>query len=271
MSDEHAGQSAWHEYRRRRRLSQRPHRRLAIVARCAAGAGGGAALVVAAVDGIDRLLWWAAGLNVPGGLAREAVASAALAGAVLVLARNLVDRDADAWRIGAAGEQSTADALTPLTAEGWRLLHDRRLPDGNANVDHIVVGPGGVWVIETKAWRGRVVVGADRLRRNGTPADRVYEQVWRQARAVSEAAGVEARPVLCLTAATVVVERDSSGRLVSGPVEVHGPDALVRRLRLAPVVLSGAQVDEAARLIDRALPAAERVAARTSIWSARGP
>ena len=258
MSQESAGRSASQEYRRRR-----PRPRLSLVLRGTAAAGIAAGLVALALAGINRLLGWAVGLGVPASLGREAIATAALSGGVVVLARSLIDRDADAWRIGAAGERSTADAIAPLASEGWRLLHDRRLPGTTANVDHIVIGPGGVWVVETKAWRGRVVVGADRLRRNGVPADRVYDQVWRQARAVTEVAaailgpaGVEARPVLCFPAATVVIGRDSAGRLVSGPVEVCLPDALARRLRWAPVVLSAAQVEEVGRLIDRALPPA---------------
>ena len=274
MCEGGAGRSAWQEYQRRR-----PRPGLALLGLAAAAAAGAAGLATLTVAGLDRLLRWVAGVSMPAGLGREAVATAALAGAVIVLARRLVDREADAWRIGAAGEQSTAEALAPLAGEGWRVLHDRRMPGTTANVDHVVIGPGGIWVIETKAWRGRVVVGAGRLRRNGVPADRVYEQVWREARAVTDVArpvldpaGVAARPVLCFPTATVVIGRDPSGRLLGGPVEVHIPDALLRRLRLAPVALSGAQIDEAARLIDRALPPASgREPSPTSRWPARGP
>jgi Nuclease-related domain len=40
-----------------------------------------------------------------------------------------------------------------------KLLHDRRIPDhGNANIDHIAIGPGGVTVIDTKTHRGKVRV-----------------------------------------------------------------------------------------------------------------
>jgi hypothetical protein len=38
-----------------------------------------------------------------------------------------------------------------------RLLHDRRSPaHGRANIDHVVIGPGGVTVIDTKTHRGDV-------------------------------------------------------------------------------------------------------------------
>jgi hypothetical protein len=36
------------------------------------------------------------------------------------------------------------------------VLHDRALPQGRANIDHLVVAPSGVWVIDTKHFRGRL-------------------------------------------------------------------------------------------------------------------
>jgi len=40
-----------------------------------------------------------------------------------------------------------------------RLLHDRRIPGhGNANIDHVAIGPGGITVIDTKTHRGTVQV-----------------------------------------------------------------------------------------------------------------
>jgi hypothetical protein len=40
-----------------------------------------------------------------------------------------------------------------------RLLHDRRIPGrGQASIDHLAIGAGGVTVIDTKAVRGRIRV-----------------------------------------------------------------------------------------------------------------
>ena len=36
------------------------------------------------------------------------------------------------------------------------VLHDRAVPGGRANIDHIAVVPSGVWVIDTKHYRGRL-------------------------------------------------------------------------------------------------------------------
>ncbi len=68
------------------------------------------------------------------------------------------------WRRGAEGERRTARLLAPLRHLGWTVLHDRRIPGSAANVDHLVIGPSGVWVVDSKAWRGRIkVLGDGRL------------------------------------------------------------------------------------------------------------
>jgi hypothetical protein len=64
--------------------------------------------------------------------------------------------DAIAWRRGAAGERRTARLLDPLERQGWAVLHDLAVPGSRANIDHLVIGPGGVFVIDSKQYRGRL-------------------------------------------------------------------------------------------------------------------
>src|SRR5918995_4523079 len=52
--------------------------------------------------------------------------------------------DAIAWRRGAVGERRTARLLAPLERHGWAVLHDLAIPGSKANIDHLVIGPGGV-------------------------------------------------------------------------------------------------------------------------------
>jgi hypothetical protein len=63
------------------------------------------------------------------------------------------------WRQGAEGERRTAKALRKLRRRGWHVVHD--LADGRANRDHVVVGPGGVFLLDTKSPGGRVTVKGD--------------------------------------------------------------------------------------------------------------
>jgi hypothetical protein len=50
---------------------------------------------------------------------------------------------ASAWQRGAAGERRTARLLDPLARHGWAVLHDLAIPGSQANLDHLVIGPGG--------------------------------------------------------------------------------------------------------------------------------
>ena len=57
--------------------------------------------------------------------------------------------------LGYFGELIVAEALEPLKAQGFRVFHDVPCGDAKApfNIDHIVVGPSGVFAIETKTRR----------------------------------------------------------------------------------------------------------------------
>jgi hypothetical protein len=49
---------------------------------------------------------------------------------------------------------------SPAAAGGWTITHDLDLP-GAGNVDHLAVGPAGVFVLDSKAWGGVVSVDHD--------------------------------------------------------------------------------------------------------------
>src|SRR3954452_1644252 len=64
-----------------------------------------------------------------------------------------------AWEAGVVGEERVASLLAQLPP-GWRVLHDRRKAPGSpANIDHIVIGPTGVHVLDAKNWSGRLWIG----------------------------------------------------------------------------------------------------------------
>lgn len=69
-----------------------------------------------------------------------------------------LQKSAARWEQGAQGEVAVARALEDLP-EGWVALHDLAWPGRQrANLDHVVVGPGGVFVVDAKNWSGRVEV-----------------------------------------------------------------------------------------------------------------
>ena len=72
--------------------------------------------------------------------------------------------EAIAWRRGAAGERRTARLLDPLERHGWVVLHDLAVPGSRANIDHLALGPGGIFVVDSKQYRGRLQLdGSGRL------------------------------------------------------------------------------------------------------------
>ena len=72
---------------------------------------------------------------------------------VVVLFRFLRRRRDDL--LGYLGERAVAEYLEPLLAQGFRIFHDVPAEGRkkNFNIDHVVVGPTGVSVIETKTRR----------------------------------------------------------------------------------------------------------------------
>ena len=76
-----------------------------------------------------------------------------LGGLILTLSDD--PQSTKAWATGARGEVILGERLDTLTSRGFHVLHDRRIPGTKANIDHIVVGPSGVFVIDAKRYVGR--------------------------------------------------------------------------------------------------------------------
>jgi hypothetical protein len=73
-----------------------------------------------------------------------------------VLIRDQVPSHIEHWLDGAEGERWTAKALKPVESQGWVVAHD--LQGRFGNVDHMVVGPNGVFLLDSKNWFGDVTV-----------------------------------------------------------------------------------------------------------------
>jgi Nuclease-related domain len=163
-------------------------------------------------------------------------AAAVAAGAVGWLLRFRVSVDTSAWRRGARGERRTARALRPLLRAGWTVLHDVAIPDSRANADHLLIGPPGVFVVDTKAWHGHISLGPDGSAwHNGHPMDSVLDTVRWEAKQLAQALGVPILPLLCVHDA-----RLPWGELyVAGApiVPVLTPGRLVATLRTLPAHL----------------------------------
>lgn len=228
-----AGASARAEYERRRaRHRENIRRRRPLII----GFGVAIAVVGLAFMGSQPLLGW--------GLILVAVGSTI---STLFLLPNHIS----AWATGADGETRTARFLEPLRAEGFAILHDRRIPGGRANIDHIVIGPPGVFVVETKSFAGDLRIRGDEVYVSGRRKTAMIEEVKREALAVQvaiaaelNALGLPVIPVLCIHRANLPwLGADAGGvRIVSGK-------ELVKRLRKAPIRLGS---EETERLVNAA-------------------
>ncbi|MGI3197663.1 nuclease-related domain-containing protein [Streptomyces sp. GLT-R25] len=121
--------------------------------------------------------------------------------------------DSDSWRKGLAGERIAGAKLDRLKRRGWHPLHSILLPSG-ADIDHLLIGPGGVFCLNTKHFRNaRIWVGDAAVKVNGgqgRPYVRNSRHEGRRASAVlTRACGftVDVAPVLIfVSAANIVVE-----------------------------------------------------------------
>jgi hypothetical protein len=109
-----------------------------------------------------------------------------------------------AWRRGAAGERRTARLLDRLVRDGCVVFHDLAVPGSPANVDHLVIGPSGVFVIDSKQWSGSVHQGADGLAwHNHYRLDRTLETVRWEAQTIGRLLGTRVAALLCVHGAQV--------------------------------------------------------------------
>jgi len=149
--------------------------------------------------------------------------------------------DACTWRRGAVGERRTARLLNHLERHVWAVLHDLAVPGSPANLDHLVIGPGGVFVIDSKQYRGRLQLDPTGRLRHGrsplAPALRAVGFEADQAAQVLPDPGVAVVPIVAVHGAQV-----PWGKVVVEGVPVVAARRLPRLLRQLPAVLGPERV-----------------------------
>jgi hypothetical protein len=133
----------------------------------------GAALIAAAVFLAIGFRWWWCSLI---GLAIMAL--------VNLMTRRGRRFDPYPWERGLDGELKVSQILSDLEDHGFLIVE--HIDIGYGDVDHVVIGPTGVFAVETKNWSGRVTAANGILLRNGQPADASGRQAVRGAIAIRE-------------------------------------------------------------------------------------
>jgi mannose-6-phosphate isomerase-like protein (cupin superfamily) len=113
-----------------------------------------------------------------------------------------VNTDERAWRVGAAAEETVGRELETLRESGWRVLHSVTVGSGSSDIDHILIGPGGVITVNSKHHpNANVWVIRNQIRINGQFVPYLRNsrhEAARAARILSQSVGFVVPAVPCL-------------------------------------------------------------------------
>ncbi|CAA9458762.1 MAG: hypothetical protein AVDCRST_MAG25-448 [uncultured Rubrobacteraceae bacterium] len=139
------------------------------------------------------------------------------------------------WLRGGRAEERVGEELEGLRAHGFYIFHDVQLPSVG-NVDHVVLGEGGFFAIETKSHAGHVTIRGGTLLRNGRPFEKDFvKQAWSGCYGLREIVGAEVAPLLLFTDA-----------FVEGRITARGVRVLPLKWMSGEILGSGSRHDPAA-------------------------
>lgn len=186
-----------------------------------------------------------AGRKAGGGASEKARQARAANPIRTFLARVLgVHTDERAWRTGAHGEMFVGWLLRRLP-DGWYVFNDVPIGERGANIDHLVVGPAGVFTVNTKNLTGKVWVGPHTLLHNGHRTDYLPKAVAEARRASTLLTAALGRRVGVRGALAIIADRRT---IKERPSDVHvgSPRGVKRWLLEQPTVLTQREVIEIA-------------------------
>jgi hypothetical protein len=172
-----------------------------------------------------------------------------------------VHSDERAWRIGADGEEKVAAKLDKVSRKDprWRSLHAIPVGQRGSDIDHLVIGPGGVFTVNAKHHpRAKIWVGGDTFLVNGQrhPYIRNCRHEASRAARLLAAAGAPAVPVR----GVIVPVRADKVSIKKAPDDVE----IIARFELARWLLRCAPT-----LDNATIAAVYEVARRSTTWLTR--
>ncbi len=155
--------------------------------------------------------------------------------------------EASRLEVVAADEQATATQLAALPAT-HAILHDLTLPDGRGRVDHVVVGPGGAYLVLTRRVDHALVFEQGRLLAGSAPLAPLFAGARVEAQALTQALGTAVVPVVGIVGAPIPTAIPPA---IDGVLVCQGDQLAAVISRSAHTRLSEQQVTEVA---DKAVP-----------------
>jgi hypothetical protein len=187
-------------------------------------------------------------LNPAGGAARtQALALREAAPLRTLLARVVGTKTEERnWRIGADAEVEVARRLMKLEPE-WHVLHAVPVGENGSDIDHVVIGPSGVFTINTKHHPGaNVWVRGDTFKVNGQNQHYVRNSRFEARRAAKL---LSAKALFDVDVRAVIAVMGAQGGFTikeqpqDGIVTVVTRKAVESHLRSLPVVLGAPSIE----------------------------
>jgi hypothetical protein len=147
------------------------------------------------------------------------------------------------YRKGGKGEVLVGKRLAKLGAE-WRVLHSIPVGDKGTDIDHLVIGPGGVFTLNTKNHSGqRVWVHTHALKVNGSPHNDYLHASRAEARKASRLLGAASGLPIEVTGVVVVIAERLDVKGMPQVTPVIARKRIVDWLRSQPLRLTPQQVE----------------------------
>jgi Nuclease-related domain len=154
-----------------------------------------------------------------------------------------VKTDERAWRVGADGEEAVGARLASLEQHGWRILHAVNVGTRGSDIDHVAIGPGGVYTLNTKTHLGhRITVYEHAILIDGHKQPYLRNSRHEAARAtrlLTQACGfaVTAAPLIVVLCDALTIKKQPDD------VQVVGRRDIALWLRKRPAILGAAEID----------------------------
>ncbi|GAA4509729.1 hypothetical protein GCM10023191_071280 [Actinoallomurus oryzae] len=180
-----------------------------------------------------------------------------------VVLKNRKESSVEAWRKPSVAERKTERQLRGMEKAGYRTLHARAVPRddegvSDGQIDHLVIGPTGVYAVDSEKWDKRLPVRAMSHRKlflgPFNKKERLDEARWESEQAsklISEQLGKEVpvQPSLAIYGPAI-----SWKVLMVRDVDVYAGTRARNYLRRRPKILSSADINDIYEAAERVLP-----------------